>query len=81
MEFIRTLNWKILTSDSRFSGNNYGVVSDTLLEKSGNLFFVDGEKIIFCGPQLIDGCKTTYGFIYISRINEKIIEDFCFHKF
>ena len=50
-------------------------------EKSGNLFLVDGERIVFCGPQLIDGCKTTYDLIYISRIIKKIIEDFCFHKF
>ena len=51
-------------------------------ENNGNLFLVDGEKIVFFGPELIDGCKTTYDLIYIlSRIIKRNIEDFCFEKF
>ena len=50
-------------------------------ETSENLFLVDGEKILFCGPKYIDGCKTTYDLIKISQVIQKIIEDFCFNNF
>jgi len=26
---------------------------------SGTLFLIDEEKLIFCGPEILDGCKTT----------------------
>ena len=52
-EFIRTLNLDHLTMYRRF-------ISDILRERAdGTLFLIDEEKLIFCGPDIDDGCKTT----------------------
>ena len=34
-----------------------------MMKQDRNLFLVDEKKLIFCGPQIIDGCKTTYDFL------------------
>ena len=59
-QFIRSLNWKSLTRDNRFAES--GIRDD----ESETLFLVEEEKIVFCGPKFIDGCKTTYDLIITS---------------
>ena len=54
LEFIRTLNWITLTRDRRFADE--GIRHD----ETETLFLVEEEKIVFCGPKVIDGCKSTY---------------------
>ena len=49
-EFIRRLDFNHLTSMyNKWAPADFDV----------NLFLVEGEKLIFCGPEIDDGCKTT----------------------
>ena len=62
IEFIRTLDWKLLTSSPIVvkNGIDRGEIETP--------FLVDKDKMIFCGPKLIDGCKTTYDLVFASFI-------------
>ena len=52
-EFIRRLNLNHLTTLP------YKLIGEYLRLQPGKLFFVDEKKVIFCGPEINDGCKTT----------------------
>ena len=51
---MRRLNWEHLTTT--FNKNWHLMVR---MVTDPHLFFVDEEKLIFCGPEIDDGCKTT----------------------
>ena len=80
--FIRTIDWNSLTSyRSYFLGDTRAILTIMRdLDKLWNLFLVDGEKIVFCGPEFKDGCKTTYDLI-ITSFSYYAIEDFRFLNF
>jgi len=65
-KFIRRLNWEHLsigTFDKSLE-NMMELVTDP------HLFHVNEEKLVFCGPEIDDGCKTTRTFF--DEIEESI---------